>query len=41
MGLKRIGIDNPDFGFELAERFPEERRKVPFVYEESFTTSIG
>ncbi|MDQ0221355.1 HAD family hydrolase [Peribacillus cavernae] len=38
IGLKRMGIDDPDFGFELAERFPEERRKVPFVYEESFTT---
>lgn len=38
MGLKRMGIDNPDFGFELAERFPEERRKVPFVYEETFST---
>lgn len=38
MGLMRMGIDNPDFGFELAERFPEERRKVPFVYEETFIT---
>ncbi|MBU8878462.1 HAD family hydrolase [Bacillus sp. FJAT-29790] len=36
MGLKAIGIDDPDFGSELAERFPQERRKTPFVYEETF-----
>jgi putative hydrolase of the HAD superfamily len=35
-GLKKMGIDNPDFGYVLAERFPEERRKSPFVYEETF-----
>jgi putative hydrolase of the HAD superfamily len=35
-GLKALGIDDPDFGIELAERFPVERRKNPFVYEESF-----
>jgi putative hydrolase of the HAD superfamily len=35
-GLKAIGIDDPEFGEELAERFPAERRKLPFVYEESF-----
>ncbi|MEH7123175.1 HAD family hydrolase [Bacillus sp. JJ1773] len=34
-GLKRLGIDDPDFGFELAELFPQERRKTPFVYEET------
>lgn len=37
-GLKKLGIDNPEFGHELAERFPEERRKTPFVYEETFQT---
>ena len=31
-----MGIDDPEFGHELAERFPEERRKTPFVYEETF-----
>ena len=36
VGLKKMGIDNPDFGSVLAERFPEERRKSPFVYEETF-----
>lgn len=36
MGLKKMGIDDPEFGHELAERFPEERRKTPFVYEETF-----
>jgi len=35
-GLKACGIDDPEFGHELAERFPAERRKKPFVYEESF-----
>jgi putative hydrolase of the HAD superfamily len=34
-GLKVLGIDNAEFGYELAERFPAERRKNPFVYEES------
>ncbi|MGG1400297.1 HAD family hydrolase [Bacillus salipaludis] len=37
-GLKKLGVDDPDFGYELAERFPEERRKTPFVYEETFKT---
>lgn len=38
MGLKKLGVDDPDFGYELAERFPEERRKVPFIYEEAIRT---
>lgn len=38
LGLKKMGIDDQDFGFELGERFPEERRKLPFVYEDSFET---
>jgi putative hydrolase of the HAD superfamily len=37
-GLKEMGIDNPEFGYELAERFPQERRNLPFVYEETFAT---
>ncbi|MEH7354192.1 HAD family hydrolase [Neobacillus drentensis] len=37
-GLKKMGVDDDDFGYELAERFPQERRKVPFVYEETFKT---
>lgn len=36
LGLKKLGIDDPDFGVELGERFPQERRRVPFVYEETF-----
>lgn len=36
-GLKTMGIDDADFGYELAERFPAERRKLPFVYEETFS----
>lgn len=35
-GLKKMGVDDPEFGLELAERFPQERRKAPFVYEETF-----
>jgi putative hydrolase of the HAD superfamily len=35
-GLKAVGIDDADFGSELAERFPAERRNKPFVYEETF-----
>ncbi|NEU32323.1 HAD family hydrolase [bacterium LRH843] len=35
-GLKALGVDNPEFGYELAERFPVERRNNPFVYEETF-----
>ncbi|WP_394137316.1 HAD family hydrolase [Cytobacillus oceanisediminis] len=37
-GLKTMGVDDPDFGYELAERFPQERKKAPFVYEETFKT---
>ncbi|MFS0574678.1 HAD family hydrolase [Sporosarcina sp. 179-K 3D1 HS] len=35
-GLKKLGIDDPQLGQELAELFPEERKKHPFVYEETF-----
>ena len=38
LGLKKMGVDDPDFGFLLAERFPEERRNAPFVYDETFQT---
>jgi len=34
-GLKRVGIDDAKLGSELAELFPEERKKSPFLYEES------
>lgn len=37
-GLKTMGVDDPDFGYELSERFPQVRRKVPFVYEDTFKT---
>ncbi|WP_028401408.1 HAD family hydrolase [Ectobacillus panaciterrae] len=35
-GLQAMGIEDPEFGYELAERFPAERRNNPFVYEETF-----
>ncbi|MEW9668744.1 HAD family hydrolase [Ammoniphilus sp. 3BR4] len=35
-GLKALGIDDPEFGQLLAETFPAERRKRPYVYEETF-----
>ncbi|QCR33672.1 HAD family hydrolase [Lysinibacillus sp. SGAir0095] len=35
-GLKLLGIDNPTLGAELGERFVEERKKSPFVYEDTY-----
>ncbi len=35
-GLKRMGIDDAEFGYELAETFPQKRKSLPFVYEETF-----
>ncbi|KKI90253.1 haloacid dehalogenase [Bacillus sp. SA1-12] len=35
-GLQACGIDEPDYGAFLAEEFPAQRRKNPFVYEETF-----
>lgn len=36
-GLQKLGIDDGKFAAELAERFPEERRKKPFIFDDSFT----
>jgi putative hydrolase of the HAD superfamily len=38
IGLKKMGVDDQQFGFELGERFPQERRNLPFVYEDTFET---
>lgn len=35
-GLSKFGIDDPEFGLELAEAFPKHRRNSPFVYDETF-----
>lgn len=35
-GLRVLGIDNPTLGAELGERFVEERKKSPFVYEDTY-----
>lgn len=35
-GLQALGIDNEALGAQLAEQFPAERRKRPYVYEETF-----
>ncbi|WP_172370889.1 HAD family hydrolase [Sporosarcina jiandibaonis] len=35
-GLSRLGIEDAELGSELAELFVEERKKSPFVYEETF-----
>lgn len=35
-GLLALGVDDANLGAELAEFFPAERRKVPFVYEDTF-----
>lgn len=36
LGLKQLGIDDPALGSELGELFPKNRRKVPFVYGDTF-----
>lgn len=36
-GLKELGVDDPAFGRELAEVFPKERKKHPYIYEETFS----
>jgi putative hydrolase of the HAD superfamily len=38
MGLKAMGIEDQEFGCELGECFPQERQKLPFVYEDTFET---
>ncbi|MDI7743016.1 HAD family hydrolase [Lysinibacillus fusiformis] len=35
-GLKVLGVDDSEFGAELGERFVEERKKSPFVYEDTY-----
>lgn len=35
-GLAQLGIDDVELGSELAELFPNERKKHPFIYEETF-----
>ena len=35
-GLKAVGIEDAAFGAELGERFVEERKKAPFVYEDTY-----
>ena len=36
-GLKKLGIEDEVFGRELGERFVEERKAAPFLYEDTFT----
>ncbi|CAM3163113.1 HAD family hydrolase [Filibacter tadaridae] len=40
-GLMRMGIDDPELGRTLAELFPTERKKHPFIYEETFHVLDG
>lgn len=40
-GLQKMGINDPEFGYELGKIFPEERRKAPFLYEETFEILDG
>ncbi|MDE0583970.1 HAD family hydrolase [Planococcus sp. A6] len=35
LGLKRIGIDDPSLGKQLAAYFPEARKRNPILYEDS------
>ncbi|WP_339227205.1 HAD family hydrolase [Oceanobacillus sp. FSL K6-2867] len=34
-GLKALGIDDPEFGLELAEAFPIERKKTALLFDDS------
>lgn len=36
LGLKKLGIDDPEFGQRLAAYFTEARKSSPFVYEDTF-----
>lgn len=36
-GLKDLEIDDPDFGYELAETFPLMRKENAFVFKDTFT----
>jgi putative hydrolase of the HAD superfamily len=36
-GLAALGIDDASFGAELGERFIAERKKAPFIYDDTFT----
>lgn len=35
-GLQKLGIEDEEFGAELASLFIENRKKSPFIYEETF-----
>lgn len=35
-GLAVLGVDHPELGQQLAEFFPAQRRKLKYVYEETF-----
>lgn len=35
-GLRAVGIDDPELGYQLGEVFPVERRNRPIVYDETF-----
>ncbi|MEE1132683.1 MAG: HAD family hydrolase [Caryophanon sp.] len=35
-GLAKLGIDDAAFGAELGERFVEERKKHPYLYEDTY-----
>lgn len=37
-GLKKMGVDDPDFGCELGELFQKERKNLPFVYDDTYST---
>ncbi|TJY44230.1 HAD family hydrolase [Cohnella pontilimi] len=36
-GLAALGADRPELGARLAEAFAAQRRKLPYVYDETFT----
>ena len=34
-GLKALGVDDPEFGLELAEAFPRERKKTALLFDDT------
>lgn len=40
-GLAAVGVDDPQLGAVLAERFGEERRKRPYVFDDTFAVLDG
>ncbi|MFD2443791.1 HAD family hydrolase [Bacillus sp. CGMCC 1.16607] len=38
LALMEMGVDDPEFGLKLGEQFPDERKKRPYVFEDTYKT---